>query len=946
MKRKVLIILVVLAAIAALFFYFNQGEKTPFFKETSMYRAVPVSVAVFAEINSIKSLPLDNPALKQWLEVKQINRFIQWVHKLDSVIKSEGKIQNALRTDKFILALDFIGDKNLTPLVVQNAESNNRKKSLGNLVRAMFPESSHLYSEIEYNGYKITSAVSGDYKSQLHYSFADGLFIASSNLVLVQQSLLQLTEPGLTSDSQFRQLTNSIDSEPEMGWYVNQGLFPDIVSEWFNSSSIALINEFKETVKHNHYRNIRNLNRFAAWNFFNTEVDDENVLLKGITVSNDSVNHFLSVFNGQNPRRSGAADILPKNTAFFTSYMLSNKELFFKRLEKYFLLSGTYYKREDLIQKMENNFRVDFRKTMQAIVNNEIMIAVSTIPAEISKKTTFLILETESKSKTTEKLDSLILNYASRNNQSIDEYKNVFSVNEKTHYTIVHFPYPSFPGIWLGKPFTAVQANYAVQFQDYLIFCNTENGLQNYLMNIIEEGSLAKDNRFKNATEKNETRSNIIAYLNVRQSINLSSEIFNSEIARKLEKNRALVRNFQAASLQISGNNKIFNTEINLLFDDGNPENDENENVAGASPERGDAQTLWQCSIGNAPIVKPVFTINHGDKENREVMVQDKANKLYQISHTGAIRWNKNVGEPIMSEIYQIDYLANGKLQYLFSTKNKLFIIDRNGENLEGFPLSFPAVATAGVSVFDYENNRIYRYFVPCNNKKIYAYNKNGKLIEGWKFEGTKSKVTTPIQHFRVNGTDYIVFKDEKQVYIQNRRGEAVAKPGNEFRNSRSPLTLISAGTPRLPATDVNGNLYLIGFDGNFSELKLPKCSDEHFFSTDDLNGDGKPEFIFVDGKTLTVFHENGTLSFTQKFANTIQYPPSTYKFSSKEKKIGIVDEKSNRIYLFGHTGKQHSGFPLQGNSEFSIGRTTRNSKKLNLITATKGGSLYCYILE
>jgi hypothetical protein len=94
---------------------------------------------------------------------------------------------------------------------------------------------------------------------------------------------------------------------------------------------------------------------------------------------------------------------------------------------------------------------------------------------------------------------------------------------------------------------------------------------------------------------------------------------------------------------------------------------------------------------------------------------------------------------PVLSEIFQIDYLANGKLQYLFSTKNKLYIMDRNGVNLENFPVTFPSPATNGVNVLDYDNNRIYRYFVACEDKKVYAYDKEGKLMPGWNFEGTKT---------------------------------------------------------------------------------------------------------------------------------------------------------------------------------------------------------------
>jgi hypothetical protein len=151
---------------------------------------------------------------------------------------------------------------------------------------------------------------------------------------------------------------------------------------------------------------------------------------------------------------------------------------------------------------------------------------------------------------------------------------------------------------------------------------------------------------------------------------------------------------------------------------------------------------------------------------------------------------------------------------------------------------------------------------------------------------------------------------------------------------------------PKIIATDTKGTIYYIDFDGNYVEKKVGKFDDEHFFKADDLNGDNVLEFIFVEGKELTVLDENGTVLFTQKFSNTIQNEPNIYRFGPKQKKIGVVDAKANLIYLFDVTGQPHPGFPLKGATEFSIGKTTQSSKKLNLIVGSKSGSLYNYTLD
>ncbi|HSO86646.1 MAG TPA: hypothetical protein VLQ91_08860 [Draconibacterium sp.] len=303
MKRKLIIIIALILAIVAAVFYFTKTENT-FFKETSLYKAVPVSVPVFIELNSLKSIPVKNSIFEQYFEIEKVSQVSDWIQKLDSIIGDDNHIQNGLRSDPFILAIGFMGEKILTPLVIQKAESSGRKKSVDNLARALYPETENTYSEIDYTGYKITSVTTADNVNVLNFCFTSGLFLASSNLVLVQQSLLQLTESGISDNSNFVKLNNAVESEPDFAFYINQKLFPDIIAEWINSTSIEEVNEFGENTRRNHYRNIQSFKRFAAWSQLEAEFDDSEIVLNGKTVANDSLNQFLSVFSGQEPVRS------------------------------------------------------------------------------------------------------------------------------------------------------------------------------------------------------------------------------------------------------------------------------------------------------------------------------------------------------------------------------------------------------------------------------------------------------------------------------------------------------------------------------------------------------------------------------------------------------------------------------------------------------------------
>ncbi len=63
-----------------------------------------------------------------------------------------------------------------------------------------------------------------------------------------------------------------------------------------------------------------------------------------------------------------------------------------------------------------------------------------------------------------------------------------------------------------------------------------------------------------------------------------------------------------------------------------------------------------------------------------------KKNNIYLINSAGRILWKINIPEKIISEIYQIDFYKNNKLQLLFNTKNHVYLIDRNGNFTDGYP--------------------------------------------------------------------------------------------------------------------------------------------------------------------------------------------------------------------------------------------------------------------
>jgi hypothetical protein len=262
---------------------------------------------------------------------------------------------------------------------------------------------------------------------------------------------------------------------------------------------------------------------------------------------------------------------------------------------------------------------------------------------------------------------------------------------------------------------------------------------------------------------------------------------------------REHLRRFRYAGWQVINSKELFFNNLMLSY---------NKTADERIPSSG------QPALGGKAAIKPHLVINHENRRQREIIVQDENNILYLISAEGSVQWSLDLQNRILGEIHQVDVLKNGRLQYLFNTKDRIYLVDRNGNNVAPFPVVLPSEATNGLAVFDYDRTRDYRIFVAAKDKRILLYDTKGKVVSGWKFGVTQSEVTTPVKHFRISGRDHIVFKDENNLYIQDRQGAVRVRHTVKFESSGNPLVGEMTGKPKIVLTDNKGMVHYFYFDG------------------------------------------------------------------------------------------------------------------------------------
>jgi hypothetical protein len=360
---------------------------------------------------------------------------------------------------------------------------------------------------------------------------------------------------------------------------------------------------------------------------------------------------------------------------------------------------------------------------------------------------------------------------------------------------------------------------------------------------------------------------------------------------------------------------------------------------------REESTTEWETLLDTTAAIKPFFFTNHNTGA-KEIFIQDIKDNAYLINAAGRVLWKVQLKEKINGTVYMIDYYRNGKYQLLFSGRNNLHLIDRNGNYVERYPVRLRSPATNSLALFDYDNNKNYRLVIAGEDKLIYTYDRTGSVVKGWEPFRTAGYVTAEAGFYKVSGKDYIVVADESSIYLLDRSGKIRLRLNDAVTKARgSALRLTPGSEPSLIFTSPDGTVQNVSFNGNVKKFSFRRFSFDHSFDFFDVDGDGFGEYVFIDSGILYLYDHNMKEIFEKDFRSDKLGGPINFTFSSTDRKIGVFDIRKNLIYLIDNKGEIMKGFPLKGASMFSIGKLS-SGNDWHLIVGGTDRFLYNYKLE
>lgn len=888
MKYKIIALSLVLLGVVTMILVSCSNEKSAV---SDVYDVIPDNSSLIistSDIDSVSSLVSKDNALVAMLYSQKSELGMPICRVVDS-LRDIDMFAGHLMQDA-VVAVRKDGNSGLCQLYVCKTDAVD-ENSLAGLVDTLKHKGleSRIFNEIEILKCRLANS-----NSSVFVSFANGLALFSSSSRYMEDALQCLSGNGkrLKDDACFAKAFSASGKNELANVFVNTRRFSDIFSsELFDDNALV--------------RNFRSIDGWLTLDM----LSGSPVSFNGFQYAESDSSSFVSFVKSQPAIEFNAFSVIPERSSAYMLVSFADAQGYDNALSEYMESTGKLAERNRKVADMNKAFGFDAKAKFYSIVKREFAYIVCDNDAN-QERGVYVASGLHSQSAAELELRNMVPD------------ENIRSLGDGA-VTVFSLPYDDIPAALFGDMFANCRGNYVFFIGNFMVFANSMDDIKALVRDVSLNNTMKASISHREFLGKFSTTSTMFLYYNFPCGTEMLKRVLSRQYSSDIDAKRSAIGNNGVCGVQFKCMDGL--VFCNLSFGEL-----DSKHIA-------ESEIIWETNIGAAVAMKPCFVKNHDTGEN-EILVQDKNNMLYLLDASGKEIWHVLIDAPIRSQIYQVDAYKNGKLQYLFSTADKIYLVDRLGNFVDRYPLVLRAETTVPVSVFDYDVNHNYRIFAACNDNKVYVYDISGNLLKGWDFAGTENLVNSEISHYSISSEDFIVFHDSYKVYFVARNGSEKLKFLTGFKFSDNAIYCDVSGTPKFVTTDENGMVRRFFKDNRQDSISLGEFSSRHHFAMKDIDMDGKADYIFVDSARLSVYGNNGKLLFDYGFDTDVS-APSFYRFGGQTR-IGLVSA-DGQLYLFNTNGTLHEDFPLSGEVPFSICESEGGN--YSLVTGTGKGRIVNY---
>lgn len=901
-KQILISLLIIVFAIGGYFFYNSslwKGEKN------ALEVVSQDAIFVFETEEPVMAWNqlVSQPIWSRLTEIPSVKNAERQLMSLDSLVGRSGNLDRSLKGNQLVVSLHPVGKEEFDFLFTLSFK-NGSDQSFIQALEENLPDLSQITTR-NYSSVPIYEFQSVNLNRILSYAKIGNIIVVSYTSFLVEEAIrLSQNSSEVNFKSANQELFKALQKPKGLGV--------------FRLSSTGL-SKFFEGISRN--ENLNLIQQFSKNEFsgnFEIKFSEGKITLDGTSFFQNG--KPINFSPGKTDHKK-LIDLIPNRTAVLFHYNFQNLEQFSALKNENFqgkaTVSGEVEK--NLLQK---NF-------LQKLSGEMIFMIFETVINQDEDR--IVLIETEELDAQINLLKGFSIGSDNFSTGSIlvDYYqdKEIFVLNTE------EFPAHLFDGKFMGFPQT-----YVTGMNGMLVFANSIKSMKIFLDDLNVDNTWGKSLMQKRISASLSTNSGFNFVINVPRIWNSLEEISSPNWKVFFQKYAPQIRSLDILSLGVGGDDKVNKSKIELQY------------------SKGPIKTVSSVTLTENRIVQFRDDLIYGPKSienfndrSYEFVVQDSLNQVHLLSGEGELVFSQSLEGRIISDIFQIDYYKNGKLQLLFATESRIYVIDRLGSFVSGYPLEIPGRKITHLNLVDYDDNRDYRIFVATNQAELYLFNKTGDALEGWDPKSIGSNLAIKPAHHRVAGVgdQMLALSQNGELYFFNRRGEVMLDSPIKLGDGQTSNYIIiergSASSSRFVTVTKEGEIVNVNFQGEMgyrNQLLRPDPESQFFLIKDQK--DDRYVYVVHEYNKITVMNSEYQVLFDYNiFAENLKF--QLFSFGADKNILVLIDPTQEFTYLFNLKGEFLNTLPISSKNEVDIKYS--NSKNEYSIFATSGKTFVEYRL-
>lgn len=872
MPKRLVLIFVGFVILASLIFYgFNRWKASQ--EKVDLWTLVPEDAALVVETNNHQQLLEHLRETNLWESVAMLPATASLSDNLtylDSVAPGNQRLDRFLNEKHILTSLHVEGGAETRFVFYVPVNSVGELRFMRTLAENINKSDTYEQRTRDYQGHLLTSVANKRNGSSFTYFTFHNNIILSSSPALVEEIVRRASRGAPASVAADFSNVNYL-SQPDVyaNVFVNYRALPDLLGLFLEKDLMP---------------QVRYLSSLCQSGMLELKLRQNRIFLNGFSVPERLKNSLHNTMQPQKPQPLGIRGYLPNNTAMMLHFGLQ-----------------------------------DVSKLRQG--QGATLALADSLSRGLSKEAAVVYLESNSIAQSPEKLiythtvnpartQRLLSNLAASQQEKpyIEKYGK---------YTIQLLDVPNLPEQLLGRVFKGFEQTYAVQLDDYLVMAEEAATLRHLLDDIAKGETWSESGVQKAFLEEAQHEANLSFFLSNANAWYLLNRYTREDEREDLLQNATLIKRFAQVGLQFSlvENDGRYYTSLVIRRPDQ------------IKPDSQDGfEEVESIALNNRIDTQP-FPVQNAVTRAREVVVQDSANVLINITDQGRRGWSDSLSTALRSDIRQIEYGADKKLRYLFITANRIHAINNQGAPLVNFPFNLPdTVDLQHLAVFDYEKDGNYRLLVDDSFGNLYMFNMQGAAVQGWQPRRMDYRLSASPQHVRVGGQDVVLVSLQNgYIYALSRTGDTY--PGFPI-DLKVPLTsglTIKAGADlrRTEVTAVTryGNVITFNLQGRvLQQQQLHRPSKRAMFDLVPESSNGRSAVIVRQemGK-VAIFDQDLKELFEKRYVTSAPKIVQYFRFGSVNRIYAITETGPGKTYLYDANGRLIGGRSLETNNPVTI---------------------------